>query len=85
MSDPYNPFPMRQVFAAGARVSVSGICGGWRTDSTGVIVGAPESVTTVQGEDFTYWVQFDVPQHDLSQDGPYYKAQILSRCLTDAV
>lgn len=85
MRDPYSPFPLLQTFAAGARVSVSGICGGWGNDSTGVIVGEPESVETVQGEDYWYWVQFEVPQHDLSNDGPYYKAQILSRCLTYAV
>jgi hypothetical protein len=85
MSDPYSPFLMRQTFAAGARVSVSAICGGWRNDATGVIVGAPEPIETVQGEDYFYWVLFDVPQHDLSDDGPYYKAQILSRCITNAV
>lgn len=84
MSDPYSPFPLLQTFAAGARVSVSAICG-WRNDSTGVIVGEPESVATIQGEDYYYWVQFDTPQHDLSNDGPYYKAQILSRCLTNVV
>ena len=72
---------MRQHFAVGARVLVSGTCGGWRNDSRGVIVAAPEPVQTVQGEDYFYWVQFDSPQRDLSDDGPYTKAQILSRCL----
>jgi len=85
MAVPYNPFPMRQRFAIGARVKVSGACGGWRDDSTGVIVAAAEPVQTVQGEDFFYWVQFDTPQHDLSNDGPYSKGQILSRCLCPAV
>lgn len=84
MSDPYCPFAMRQTFAIGARVFVSGVCGGWRHDSEGVILSAPEPVQTVQGEDYFYWVQFDVPQHDLSDDGPYYKAQMLSRCITNA-
>jgi hypothetical protein len=81
MTDPYNPFPSRQHFAVGARVLVSGACGGWRNDSRGVVVAAPEPVQTVRGEDFFYWVQFDTPQHDLSDDGPYTKAQVLSRCL----
>ena len=81
MTDPYNPFPMRQHFAVGARVQVSGACGGWQNDSRGVVVAAPEPVQTVQGEDYFYWVQFDSPQRDLSDDGPYTKAQILSRCL----
>jgi hypothetical protein len=81
MTDPYNPFPMRQHFAVGVRVLVSGACGGWRKDSRGVVVAAPEPVQTVQGEDYFYWVQFDSPQHDLSDDGPYSKAQVLSRCL----
>ena len=81
MGDPYSPFEMLQSFALGTRVFVSATCGGWRNDSRGSIISAPESVQTVQGEDYFYWVQFDVPQHDLS-DGPYSKAQVLSRCLT---
>ncbi|KJV07417.1 hypothetical protein [Methylocucumis oryzae] len=83
--DPYNPYPMRQIFAIGAKVVISGSCGGWRDDSKGVIISAAESVPTVKGEDYFYWVQFDTPQHDLSDDGPYYKAQILSRCLKISV
>jgi len=47
---------------------------GWRNDCYGVIHDGLESVQTVQGEDFYYWVEFDVPQHDLSDGGPYYKA-----------
>jgi len=74
---------MRQTFPIGTRVFVSATCGGWRDDSRGVICGGPETIQTVQGEDYYYWVQFDAPQHDLSDDGPYYKAQILSRCLLD--
>lgn len=85
MSDPYCPFAIRQVFAVGTRVFISGVCGGYRNDSEGVISSDPEPVQTMQGEDFFYWVQFDTPQHDLSNDGPYSKAQILSRCLTHAV
>ena len=75
---------MRQVFAVGARILVSAACGGWRNDSHGIISGAPKAVQTVQGEDYFYWAQFVSPQHDLSDDGPYYKAQILSCCLTNA-
>lgn len=82
MIDPYNPYPMRQHFAVGARVTVSGVCGGWRTDTCGVICAAPDPIQTMQGEDYFYWVLFDSPQHDLSNDGPYFKAQILSRCLS---
>jgi hypothetical protein len=84
MSDLYNPYPMRQTFAVGTRVFVSATCGGWRADSHGVIRSGPETVQTVQGADYFYWVEFDVPQHDLSDDGPYYKAQILSRCITQS-
>jgi hypothetical protein len=84
MSDPYNPYPPKQNFAIGAKVVVSATCAGWRSDCRGVVLDNPESVQTVLGEDFNYWVRFDVPQHDLSNDGPYYKAQILSRCLRKA-
>ncbi len=85
MSDLYSPFPKQQLFAIGTQVLVSATCGGWRDDSHGVISSVPEPVKTVQGEDYFYWVQFDTPQHDLSNDGPYRKAQILSCCLTNAV
>ena len=81
MTDPYAPYPLRQRFVAGTRVVISGPCGGWRDDLVGTIRGDPVSVQTVQGEDYFYWVEFDTPQHDLGDDGPYYKAQVLSRCL----
>ena len=84
MSDPYKPYAMKQDFSMGTRVLVSAVCGGWRNDCLAVISSTPESIQTVQGEDYSYWVKFDTPQHDLSNDGPYYKAQILSRCLTNA-
>ena len=73
--------PLRQEFARGARVLVSGRCSGWREDCHGVICGDPDPVETVQGLDYFYWIQFDSPQYDLSDDGPYYKAQVLGRCL----
>lgn len=82
VSDPYTPFPLKQRLSVGTRVFVSAACGGWRNDCWGVIRQGPEPVQTIQGEDFYYWVEFDTPQQDLSDDGLYYKAQILSRCLT---
>jgi len=75
---------MLQHFEPGSRVRVSATCAGWRTDFNGTICGGAESVWTVQGEDYWYLVEFDTPQHDLSDDGPYYKAQILGRCLIGA-
>ena len=75
---------MRQHFAIGTRVRVSEICAGWRTDASGTIRGGPEQAQTVQGGDYFYWVEFDTPQLDLSDDGPYDKAQVLGRCLTIA-
>lgn len=72
---------MRKHFESGERVSVSAK-GGWSSDFHGVISGGPDSVNTRQGEDFFYWVRFDTPQHDLSEDGPYEEAHILSRYLT---
>ncbi|MFT3736685.1 MAG: hypothetical protein QM776_16985 [Rhodocyclaceae bacterium] len=85
VSNPYGSFAPQQMFAIGTRVFVSGVCGGWRNNSEGVISSAPEPVQTTQGKDFFYWVQFDTPQHDLSDGGPYVKAKILSCCLSDVV
>jgi hypothetical protein len=31
-----------------------------------------------------WWVAFSNPEHDLDGDGPYWKAQILSRYIDDA-
>lgn len=62
------------------RVKVSSE-GGWRENFFGKIISEPQSIQTRQGEDFFYWVEFDVPQHDLSEDGPYSMAQILSKYL----
>jgi len=84
VGDPYSPYPVRQHFAIGTRVQVSASCAGWRTDASGTIRSVSEQVQTAQGEDYFYWVEFDTAQHDLTDDGPYYKAQILSRCLTTA-
>jgi hypothetical protein len=84
MTDPYNPYPSLQSFALGARVMVAATCAGWRQDCLGVVVSTAEKVETVQGEEHLYWVKFDTPQHDLSDDGPYDRAQVLSRCLNAA-
>jgi hypothetical protein len=73
--------PLLQSLAIGTRVLISARCAGWRNDVHGVICGGPEPVETMQGPDYFYWVKFDSPQHDLSDDGPYDKAQILGCCL----
>ena len=73
---------LKQAFPIGSRVLVSALCAGWRNDFFGVVCSEPEPVQTMQGQDFFYWVQFDSAQHDLSQDGPYNKGQILGQCLT---
>ena len=80
MPDPYSPYPLKQVFVLGERVRVAAACG-WRRDAVGVICSGPDPIETRQGDDFYYWVEFDAPEHDLSEDGPYRKAQILSRCI----
>ncbi|WP_410210958.1 hypothetical protein [Aquirhabdus sp.] len=72
---------LKQKFQSGDKVLVSARAG-WSSDSVGTINGLPELVETLQGEDFYYWVKFDEPQHDLSVDGPYDTAQILSRSLS---
>ena len=69
---------MHKDFQVGARVRVSAE-DGWRQDFTGRVVSGPESINTRQGEDYWYIVRFDTPQDDLSDDGPYFMAQILSR------
>jgi hypothetical protein len=76
--------PPLQNLAIGSRVLVSARCAGWRNDFHGVICGGPEPVETIRGPDYFYWVQFDSPQHDVSEDGPYYKAQVLGCCIAPA-
>jgi hypothetical protein len=83
--DSATPAPRQALFAIGARVWVSASCAGWRSDSLGTVVDMPEAVQTVRGEDHFYWVRFDSPQHDLSDDGPYDRAQVLGCCLTRAL
>jgi len=68
---------LKQEFSPNTRVIVAS-AGGWRKDAPGTIKGAPEITQIIQGEAFTYWIEFDEPQHDLSDDGPYRKAQVLS-------
>ena len=74
---------LRKAFQLGARVVVSAR-GGWQKDAVGVIVAGPEPVKTMQGEDFYWWVEFLIPEYDLDGDGPYSKAQILSRYIEHA-
>lgn len=76
--------PLLQTFALGSRMLVSARCAGWRNDFQGVICGDPALVETARGPDYFYLVRFDSPQQDLSEDGLYYMAQILGRCLTPA-
>ena len=72
---------LRKTLELGSSVIVSAK-GGWQADSLGFIVDGPEPVNTLQGEDYFYWVKFMTPQRDQDNDGPYSKAQILSRYLT---
>ena len=74
---------LRKEFRIGATVIVSAK-GGWQRDAAGVIVSGPEPISTLQGEDFFWWVQFLSPERDLDGDGPYSKAQILSRYIDNA-
>ena len=75
---------LRKVFQLGAKVRVSAK-GGWQRDALGIIVAGPEPIQTLQGEDFYWWVEFSEPERDLDDDGPYSKAQILSRYIDNAI
>jgi hypothetical protein len=59
--------------------------GPWKREFTGTIdsLGTPEPVQhpLAQVGETNYWVRFDEPQFDSSDDGPYRKAQIWSRYL----
>ncbi len=70
-----------KVYESGSRVVVS-TQGGWKNNGSGTIVGKAEPVTTLQGDDYYYWVEFDEPQEDINGPDKYYKAQILSRYLS---
>ncbi len=72
---------LRKKLNLGERVTVSREAG-WENDCEGIIASEPELVKIAEGEDYWYFVAFDIPQHDLSSDGPYSKAQILSKYLT---
>ena len=79
-----NPLPhLRKTFSIGANVIVSA-GGGWQRDARGVVVAGPEPVTTVQGEDYYWWVEFVRPEKDAEDDGPYNMAKILSRYISHA-
>jgi hypothetical protein len=74
---------VRKTFQLGARVVVSSE-GGWERNAVGTIVDGPEPIETLQGPEFYWWVQFATPERDIDGDGPYFKAQILSRYIKDA-
>jgi len=74
---------MKNKFNLGDKVLVSHE-GGWQKNSLGFICGDPELVETNQGNNYFYWVEFYEPQNDLSNTGPYRKAQILSQYLSRA-
>ena len=61
----------------GDRVKVSAE-GGWRQDFYGVVRDGPKPQETLQGLDYVYSIWFDNPKDDLSEDGPYAGAEILS-------
>jgi hypothetical protein len=73
---------------AGTRVTViqaEDWAGPWRQVFTGTIddMAAPEPVGHPDARDgeLAYWVDFDEPQHDTSDDGPYRMACIWGRYL----
>jgi hypothetical protein len=74
---------LRRTFQLGSKVVVSAK-GGWQRDAMGVVVAGPEPIQTLQGEDFYWWVEFLNPQRDVDNDGPYSKAQVLSRYIENA-
>lgn len=68
-------------FKIGDKVTVSSE-GGWQNDCFGTICDGPEQVDVREGSEYFYWVEFDAPEHDLSDDGPYTKAQVLSQYIS---
>ncbi|GAA0905825.1 hypothetical protein Vau01_121760 [Virgisporangium aurantiacum] len=73
---------------AGARVRVvkdPDWDGPWRREFLGVVgdLAAPELVRHYQArpDELMYWVRFDEPEFDHTDDGPYRKAQIWGRYL----
>lgn len=74
---------LKKRFSIGTSVVVSKE-GGWQKNSYGTVARGPEPVKTLLGVDYYYWVKFDKPENDLSDDGPYYEAQVLSRFVSKA-
>jgi hypothetical protein len=85
------PLPRRWpvgAMVAGTRVRVvqsEDWVGPWERIFTGTIsgMGAPEELTDDRARpgELAYWVDFDEPQMDFSEDGPYRKALIWERYL----
>ena len=62
--------------------------GGWKENYTGTIsgkVGISGLQETRLGLMYMYWIEFDNDAYDTDEDGPYYKAQILSMYLSNAI
>ena len=49
----------------------------WPAHPTGTVVAPPEEVLTTSGTRLTYWIEFDEPQRDETNDGPYSRSQVL--------
>lgn len=87
-SDRVNAAWPERALPPGTRVRViqdTGWAGPWRQEFNGTIdvTMAPEPVGSpaARAGELAYFVAFDEPQHDTSDDGPYRKAQIWDRYL----
>ncbi|MBK8814832.1 MAG: hypothetical protein IPN42_04660 [Methylococcaceae bacterium] len=49
---------------------------GWQCNFLGTVVSNPEPSQTNLGQETLYWVQFEKPQKDRSENEEYIKAQI---------
>ena len=79
------PAGARQAGAAVRVIQDADWGGPWRRVFTGVIsaMAAPEPVVnrTAGAGELAYWIDFDEPQLDVDDDGPYRKALIWDRYL----
>jgi hypothetical protein len=74
----------RKSFSIGARVAVAP-SERWKQSFMGTVCDGPESVDTLKGPEYFYWVEFDEPQEDVNGPDRYRKAQILSCYLEHAI
>ncbi|MBK8814581.1 MAG: hypothetical protein IPN42_03300 [Methylococcaceae bacterium] len=63
------------LFSIGDKVLVSEHSG-WQCNFLGTVVSNPEPSQTNLGQETLYWVQFEKPQKDRSENEEYIKAQI---------